>query len=281
VRSLFIGWSRKSCALHGVTDTSCLNLAAGENIVSQTDAKGTAAEHIKKDDGVDVDEQNERMVVEAIRYFYPDHRIIGDPTEQGVVPELTMAPTWIVDPVDGTTNFDSGLPLTCVSIGLCVDGKPVMGVVYAPSTNELYVGIRGHGAFRNAVRITVSKEVKKLTEAVVNFEFGYARADVAQCVRNIMKNGVKTTRCLGSGVLDFCYVATGRLDVVFAGIANEGWKPWDYCAAYVIVKEAGAAMESLLDQKPGEELNLYGSSIVCATSQELLEETRRVCLGDM
>lgn len=258
-----------------------MNLTAGENILSQTDAKGTAAEHIERKGGVDVDEQNERMVVEAIRYFYPDHKIIGDPTDQGVVPELTMAPTWIVDPVDGTTNFDSGLPLTCVSIGLCVDGKPVMGVVYAPSTNELYIGIRGYGAFRNAVRIAVSKEVKKLSEAVVNFEFGYARADVAQCVQNIIKNGVKTTRCLGSGVLDFCYVATGRLDVVFAGIANEGWKPWDYCAAYIIVKEAGAAMESLLDQKPGEELHLYGSSIVCATSQELLEETRRVCLGDL
>lgn len=230
---------------------------------------------------MDVDEQNERMVVEAIRYFYPDHKVIGEPTDQGIIPELTLAPTWIIDPVDGTTNFDSGLPLTCVSIGFCVEGKPVMGVVYAPSTNELYVGIRGHGSFRNAVRITGSNEIKKLSESVVNFDFGFARADVAKCVRNIMRNGVKTTRCLGSGVLDFCYVATGRLDVVYAGVATEGWKPWDFCAAYVIVKEAGGAMESLLDQNPGEEMNLSGSSIICATSQELLEETRRVALGDV
>jgi len=256
-------------------------LKAGENIVSQTDTKGTAAEHDKRGSGMDVDEQNERMVVEAIRYFYPDHKVIGEPTDQGIIPELTLAPTWIIDPVDGTTNFDSGLPLTCVSIGFCVEGKPVMGVVYAPSTNELYVGIRGHGSFRNAVRITGSNEIKKLSESVVNFDFGFARADVAKCVRNIMRNGVKTTRCLGSGVLDFCYVATGRLDVVYAGVATEGWKPWDFCAAYVIVKEAGGAMESLLDQNPGEEMNLSGSSIICATSQELLEETRRVALGDV
>ena len=108
-----------------------------------------------------------------------------------------------------------------------------MGVVYAPSTNELYIGIRGHGAFRNGVRISCGNEVKKLSDAIVNFEFGYTRSDVAQCVRNIMKNGVKTTRCLGSGVLNFCYVATGRLDLVFAGADNDGWRPWDYCAAFV------------------------------------------------
>lgn len=259
-------------------------LKAGENIVSHSDSKGTADEKDSNDrqGNVEVDEQNERLVVEAIHYFYPDHKIIGDPTDTGVVPNLTMAPTWIIDPVDGTTNFDSGLPLTCVSIGFCVEGRPVMGVVYAPMTNELYVGIRDHGSFRNGIRITGSKQqAKKLKDAVVNFEFGSSRSDVAQCVRNIMKNGVKSTRCLGSGVLDFCYVATGRLDVVFAGAAdNEGWKPWDYCSAYVIVKESGGAMESLVDQNPGDELNLYGSSFICATSQILLEETRRVALGD-
>jgi myo-inositol-1(or 4)-monophosphatase len=263
-----------------------LRFTAGENIITHSDAKGTVDEQdpeTRLEDSVEVDEENERIVVEAIRYFYPDHKIIGDPTDTGI-PDLTMAPTWIIDPVDGTTNFDSGLPLTCVSIGFCVEGRPVMGVVYAPMTNELYCGIRGHGSFRNGVRISgTSKKSppKSLSDAVVNFEFGSSRPDVASCVRNIMKHGVKSTRCLGSGVLDFCYVATGRLDVVFAGVAaNEGWKPWDYCAAYVIVKESGGAMESTVDQNPGDELNLYGSSFICATSQTLLEETRRVALGE-
>lgn len=254
---------------------------AGENIMQHSDAKGTAAERkpTNPEDSMEVDEQNERIVVDAIRYFYPEHKIIGEPTEDGSNPELTIAPTWIIDPVDGTTNFDSGLPLTSVSIGFCTEGKPVMGVVYAPMMNELYVGIRGYGSFKNGVRITGSMEKKRLSDAVVNFDFGNGQEEAARCVRNIMKNGVKTTRCLGSGVLDFCYVATGRLDVVYAGVCRDGWKPWDYCAAYIIVKESGGAMESLVDQQ-GAELNMYGSSILCATSQELLDETRRVALGE-
>jgi myo-inositol-1(or 4)-monophosphatase len=247
--------------------------------VTKTDAKGTEAELTQGKDDIDGEELNDRIVIEAIHYFYPDHKIIGEPGDEGIIPQLTVAPTWIIDSGDGTPNFDSGLPLTCVSIGFCVEGKPVMGVVYAPHTNELYVAIHGHGAYRNGVRIVGSPRVKTLSESVVNFEFGFARSEVAQCVRNIMKNGVKTTRCLGSGVLDFCYVATGRLDVVFTGVASDGWRPWDFCAAYLIVKESGGSMESLENQEEGDEFNLYGSTIICATSQELLNETRSVCLG--
>jgi len=81
--------------------------------------------------------------------------------------------------------------------------------------------------------------------------------------------------------LDICYVASGRLDVVYAGVANEGWKPWDYCAGYVICTEAGCKMEALVNHKPGQDFDLYSSSIVCASTQELLEETRSVVLKGM
>jgi fructose-1,6-bisphosphatase/inositol monophosphatase family enzyme len=217
------------------------------------------------------------VVINAIRKRFPMHKIISSDSITEV-PQLTKDPTWIIGPVDGTTNFDAGLPLTCISIGFCVDTKPVIGVVYAPMTNELYLGARGHGSYRNGVKIKERKDVKCLNDAVVNFEFGLG-ADAARSVKNIMKHGVKSTRCFGSGMLDFCYVATGRLDVVFAGTVVEGWKPWDYCAPYVICREAGCVMESLTDQKPRQELNLYGSAVLCCTSQELLEETRRVALS--
>jgi fructose-1,6-bisphosphatase/inositol monophosphatase family enzyme len=81
--------------------------------------------------------------------------------------------------------------------------------------------------------------------------------------------------------LDLCYVATGRLDVVYAGVANEGWKPWDYCAANVIVEEAGGVMESLTGQDPDQDFDLYSKSIVCATTKELLEETRKILLTNL
>ena len=273
-------------------------LKAGKNMISHCDSKGTDKELSEADLGLNtkgqaedfataIDLLNEKIVSDAIRRFFPSHQIIGEEsTGTGEIPPLESAPTWIIDPIDGTTNFAAGLPLACVSIGFCVDSKPVMGVVYAPMTDELYMSIRGYGTFRNGAKISSKKTIKKLQDAVVNYEFGYARDEVAvrrmtTAVENIVTHGCRTTRCLGSGVLDLCYVATGRLDVVYAGVANEGWKPWDYCAANVIVEEAGGVMESLIGQGHDQDFNLYSKSVVCSTTKELLEETRKIVLTNL
>lgn len=274
-------------------------LKAGTNMILQCDSKGTESELSEADLGVNtkgqaedfataIDLLNEKIISDAIRHFFPSHKIIGEEsTGTGEIPPLESIPTWIIDPIDGTTNFAAGLPLACVSIGFCVDSKAVLGVVYAPMTDELYMAIRGYGCFRNGAKVSPKKKaVKKLQDAVVNYEFGYARGTLAirrmtTAVENIMKHGCRTTRCLGSGVLDLCYVATGRLDVVYAGVANEGWKPWDYCAANVIVEEAGGVMESLTGQDPDQDFDLYSKSIVCATTKELLEETRKILLTNL
>jgi fructose-1,6-bisphosphatase/inositol monophosphatase family enzyme len=279
-----------------------LALKAGKNMIRHCDSKGSASQLSEKDLGVItkgqaedfatiIDVENETMISDSIRRMFPTHAIIGEETVGvGKIPILTKSPTWIIDPIDGTTNFASGLPLTCVSIGFCVDGKPVVGVVFAPMTDELYIAIRGHGSFRNGVKISLcssrmESSKKRLQDAIVCYEFGYARDfdaidKMTTAVKNVLNHGCRSARCLGSGVLDLCYVATGRLDVVYAGIANEGWKPWDYCAANVIVEEAGAVMESLWYQDSGSDFNLYSNSILCATSRELLQETREVVLAN-
>ena len=88
----------------------------------------------------------------------------------------------------------------------------------------------------------------------------------------------RAIRQLGSGCLDLCYVATGRLDIVYAGIVNEGWKPWDYAAGLVICQEAGCVMKSI-DQPAGQkEFDLYSKSILCGTSRELVDECRSLLL---
>ncbi|KAL3917447.1 MAG: hypothetical protein SGARI_007713 [Bacillariaceae sp.] len=185
---------------------------------------------------------------------------------------------------DGTTNFSAGIhSMTCVSIGYCENGKPVLGVIYAPGTKELYIAVKDYGAYRNGVKIQQSHATKSLSKAVVCCEFGYAR-DKAQVdkilggVSKIMLTGCRAIRQLGSGCLDLCMVATGRLDVVYAGLASEGWKPWDYCAGWIICKEAGCVMESF-DQKPGQDFDLYSKSIICGVSRELVDEVRKTILS--
>jgi len=275
-------------------------MEAGSNMVEYMEAKGTASE-ATMDLGIEtksgsadfctkVDVENERLVVERIRRAFPDHEIIGEEAVgTGSIPPLTNRPTWIVDPIDGTTNFAAGLhSLTCVSIGHCVEGRPVVGVVYAPGTNELYVAVKGYGAYRNGVALAQDPKssTKRLAEAVVCNEMGYTRVDSELNIlfgaqKRVMLKGCKAMRQIGSGCLDLCFVASGKLDVVYAGLCTEGWKPWDYCAGLLICQEAGCTMESIRKQpKPGcDGFDLYSKSVICGVSKQLVDELRSVLLG--
>ena len=193
------------------------------------------------------------------------------------------------------------MPLTCVSLAYCEDAEPVLGVAYAPATQELYIGVKGHGAFRNGQRIQslADGETKNLSNAVVCYEFGYARNPdsvdkMVGAVARVLNHGCRSTRSTGCGVLDICYVATGRFDVVYTGIAEEGWKPWDYSAAMVIAEESGCTIRSLIGNPgsdifdefnekgevvEGSQFNVYASSMICGVNKTVVEECRRVVLG--
>uniref|UniRef100_A0A7S3VEI8 Inositol-1-monophosphatase n=1 Tax=Chaetoceros debilis TaxID=122233 RepID=A0A7S3VEI8_9STRA len=286
-----------------------LALEAGSNMTLHLDAKGTEAGKgaesklgisTKKNDAdfrTAIDVMNEDLVMKGIIASFPDHEIIGEEsTGTGEVAPLTDKPTWIIDPIDGTTNFASGCPLTCVSIGLCDGGRPVMGVAFAPATKELYVSIRGKGAYRNGQQIHSTDDddddSKTLSNAVVCFEFGYARSEegvdnMVNAVRRILKHGCRTTRTYGSGVLDLCYVASGRIDVVYTGIAEEGWKPWDYCAAMVIAEESGCSIRCLKSEKdfdkdgnivPESVFDIYSRSMICGVNTTVVEQCRKIVL---
>ena len=290
-----------------------LAIRAGQNMVHHIDHKGTSAQKSESDLGINtksndadfataVDIANEKLIMEGICAKFPSHKTIGEEAVgTGSIPPLTKEPTWICDPVDGTTNFAHGMPLTCVSIAFCEDGRPVLGVAFAPATQELYIGIKGHGAFRNGQRIrSLTKgETKNLSNAVVCYEFGYARSEASVdkmvgAVKRVLNHGCRSTRSTGCGVLDICYVATGRFDVVYTGIAEEGWKPWDYSAAMVIAEESGCIIRSLIGNPgskmfdefceqgylvEGSSFNVYSSSMICGVNKTVVEECRRVVLG--
>ena len=160
-----------------------------------------------------------------------------------------------------------------------------MGVVYAPMTDELYVAVKGFGAWRNNKKISggeINSE-KDLKSSVICFEFGYARSDesvntMTSAVANILKHGCKSCKCLGSGVLDLCYLARGSLDVVYTGVADEGWKPWDYCAGLVILNEAGCSAAPLYIRDGNETFDIYMSDGIFAASTKLIDECRKVVL---
>ena len=290
-----------------------LALQAGQNMAHHIEHKGTSAQKSESDLGINtksndadfataVDIANEKLITEAIATNFPTHKMIGEEAVgTGTIPPLTKEPTWICDPVDGTTNFAHGMPLTCVSLAYCEDKEPVLGVAFAPATQELYIAVKGHGAFRNGQRIQslADGETKSLKNAVVCYEFGYARSEASVdkmvgAVKRVLNHGCRSTRSSGCGVLDICYVATGRFDVVYTGIAEEGWKPWDYSAAMVIAEEAGCTIRSLIGNPgsdifdefnekgevvDGSKFDVYASSMICGVNKTVVEECRRVVLG--
>jgi len=205
-----------------------LALRAGAAIRTVHEGGAMTSTTLKSMDGVDLvtktDRDNEALVCAGIAEAFPTHLVIGEEAaaDAGDIPPLTAAPTWIVDPIDGTTNFVNGLPLCCVSIGLCVNGRPVLGVVYDPAHDELYAGVEGHGAFCNGARIASSAKTA-LASAVVVHEFGYERTDVAvaamlEATRRVLHAGTRALRQIGSGVLDLLWVASGRLDAVYVAL---------------------------------------------------------------
>lgn len=167
----------------------------------------------------------------------PSAAFLGEEDPDGVSPDAPLC--WIVDPVDGTTNFVHRIPCVCVSIGLCANGRPILGVVYAPMLGECFTAAQGLGAWLNDHRINVSS-TESLQNAVVGTGFPYEVAPRLDAILGRLSRVLPATqglRRLGSAALDLAYVACGRLDVFY----EEELKPWDIAGGLALVSEAGGA----------------------------------------
>lgn len=182
-----------------------------------------------------IDKQAEQVIVDAIQKAYPNHSIIGE--ESGIVEGTDTDYQWIIDPLDGTTNFVKGIPHFAVSIALKVKGKLDQAVVFDPIRGELFTASRGKGAQLNGFRIRV-KNNKELTGAVLATGFPFKYKQHTDAYLNMFKTLFPKTadmRRAGSAALDLAYVAAGRVD----GFFEIGLKPWDTAAGELIVIEAG------------------------------------------
>jgi myo-inositol-1(or 4)-monophosphatase len=206
----------------------------------------------------EVDRAAEAAIIETIREAYPKHAILAEETGSSGE-ENGSEYQWIIDPLDGTTNFIHGFPQYAVSIGLAHKGVMNQAVVYDPTRNELFTAGKGAGAYLNDKRIRVSKRAK-LAEALIGTGFPYRMFDHADAYTAIFRELTQKTAGLrrpGSAALDLAYVACGRTD----GFWEFGLSPWDMAAGTLLVTEAGGLVSDLA----GETSYLATGNVVAGT----------------
>jgi myo-inositol-1(or 4)-monophosphatase len=216
----------------------------------------------------DADHAAEKAVMAAIQSAFPDHYILTE--ESGDLPTESEY-KWIIDPLDGTVNFAHGIPLCAVSIGLEKNGEMIMGAVYAPFINELYIAEKGAGATLNNRTIKVSSQPDVLKSCLVTgFPYTYPKLHIGplEIFAKMVKQGIPVRR-LGSAAIDLCWVAAGRFD----GFWEFNLSPWDTAAGYIIVKEAGGKVTDF----DGNEFSCYQKQIL-ATNGILHDNLRKEIL---
>jgi myo-inositol-1(or 4)-monophosphatase len=212
------------------------------------------------------DKKSEELVIGGILSRYPSHSILAE--ESGTT-QPGASVKWIIDPLDGTTNFAHGYPFYCVSIAVEENGEVVCGAVYDPVREEMFTAARGAGAYRNGERLRVS-DVDRLSQALLITGFPYnfrERLDTVIIQFGKFLVASQALRRGGSAALDLCYVAAGRLD----GFWELYLQPWDTAAGRVILEEAGG----LVTDFKGGPFSIYMKEIL-ATNGRLHDEMRAV-----
>ena len=217
-----------------------------------------------------VDVEVERMCRETIADRFPDHHVVAEEMADESPPSRDDGGCrWIFDPIDGTTNYAHGLPIFCASLALEIEGTVVVGAVYDPSREELFVAEQGAGARLNGTPLGVSSTTG-LIDAMLCTGFPY---DVHRTVDEVVGlfgayvSRARAVRRLGSAALDLCYVAAGRLD----GFWEQRLHPWDMAAGALIVEEAGGRITNM----SGQPFSPYGGDVL-ASNGHLHDQMLRV-----
>jgi myo-inositol-1(or 4)-monophosphatase len=184
----------------------------------------------------DVDKASEKIIIGIIKDSFPGHSILA---EESGREDAASRITWVIDPIDGTINYEHGFPVFCVSIGVAFGDVIKIGAVYDPTRDELFYAQEGKGAFLNGRKINVSSR-DKIQDSLVATGFPY---NLEGRIRNFdnfktMLGSARAVRRPGSAAIDLSYIACGRLD----GYWELGLSPWDTAAAQLLVKEAGGSV---------------------------------------
>jgi len=206
----------------------------------------------------EADQQAESMIIAAIHKQYPDHDILA---EESPATNTGSLYRWIIDPLDGTTNYSHGYPVFCVSIALEWEGNCILGVVFNPMLEEMFVAEKGQGAFLNNKSIAVS-QTREICRSLLATGFPY---DIRLTKENNMDHfesmalKAQAIRRAGSAAMDLAYVAAGRFD----GFWELKLKPWDTAAGCLLVEEAGGVVTDL----HGESFMLISPHVVASNGK--------------
>ncbi|XP_030409210.1 inositol monophosphatase 1 isoform X1 [Gopherus flavomarginatus] len=214
------------------------------------------------------DQKVEKMIISSIKEKYPSHSFIGEESvAAGEGSTLTDNPTWIIDPIDGTTNFVHRFPFVAVSIGFVVNKKIEFGVVYSCVEDKMYTGRKGKGAFCNGQKLRVSGQ-EDITKSLLVTEMGSNREPatlkiVLSNMERLLSIPVHGIRAVGTAAVNMCLVATGGADAYY----EMGIHCWDMAGAGIIITEAGGV---LLDVSGGP-FDLMSRRIIAASSRAIGE----------
>ncbi len=190
----------------------------------------------------EIDKAAENAIIDIIRHSYPDHAILAEESGEDTGAEKTEY-TWVIDPLDGTTNFIHGFPQYCVSIALRYRGQLAHAVVYDPLKNELFTASKGRGAYLDDRRVRVTK-CAHLRDGLIGTGFPFKELDrldlYMKQMRTMMTSSAGVRRA-GAAALDLAYVACGRID----GFWEMGLSPWDMAAGALLIREAGGLVGGL------------------------------------
>ena len=213
-----------------------------------------------------MDCQIQERIVAEIERAWPGHSILA---EEACTKKGDTEYMWIIDPIDGTTNFIHHLPFFCVSIALTKAGQPFIGVCHNPISGDIFHAQVGQGAYQNGRRIMVSS-TEKLLNSLVATGFPYTQGNLDAIIARLscVLSRAQGIRRLGSAELDLCYVAAGAFDAFW----EEGLKPWDMAAGVTILKEAGGMITSL----DGSPFDLYRGDILASTRKYTKNSTVHV-----
>jgi len=201
------------------------------------------------------DKEAEKRFVTFLANLYPDSGFIA---EEGTSEKKGEELNWIIDPLDGTTNYLYGIPCYCTSVALVKNGELILGVIYDPEMDACFTAEKGQGAFLNGKKISVSSQ-ENIAHALIATGFPYDDADRQRIYLDILGEVNRQTRGirrLGSAALDMAYVACGRFDAFY----EYGLQPWDVAAGAIIIREAGGVVS---DFKGGDEF-LFGRTLACS-----------------